>query len=76
MFKRIQRIVHVVSGVVQKVLTTVLLVVLYIVGFGITAVFLRILKRDLMTNKRVNHSDHWLDAEGYGDDHDESLRQA
>ena len=61
---------------VQKTLMAVFLVILYGVGFGLTALFLRLFKPHLVRRKfRVDHA-CWCEASGYEAEADDLLRQA
>lgn len=76
MLKRLQKIAQIVARAVQKVLVPVFLVVVYVIGFGLTSVFLRIFRRDLLAKTCSADNACWGDAVGYGVDREDSLRQS
>lgn len=51
--------------VVQKVLLTVLLTTLYAVGFGLTALVVRVLRLGPFRGVPAEAETFWLEAEGY-----------
>ncbi len=76
MIKRIQFIVEVIRKAVQRSLTTVFLVLLYIVGFGLTALTLRVIKPGFLSKKFTVDNASWREASGYDVDGDGNLRQS
>ena len=76
MLKRIQKIIQNIIRVVQKVLAVIFLIILYVIGFGLTSLFLRIFKRDFLSKKCETNNACWCDALGYEVDKDDNLRQA
>ena len=76
MLKHIKRLLRVVIMVVQKILVTIFLVILYIVGLGATLFFVFIFKRSLLFKNYKNDRTFWKEASGYEPDSDGSLRQA
>ncbi len=62
--------------IVQKVLITVMLFMLYILGFGITFIFAVIFNRRLLGLERVNKYTFWKDAQGYDADINECMRES
>jgi len=76
MLKHIKKIAQVIIVAVQKIVITLLLIILYIVGFGATLVFIYIFKRRLLFRNCKNDSSFWNESAGYDSDMDSSLRQA
>lgn len=76
MLNQLQGVVHVIRMVVQRSLTTLLLILLYIIGFGLTSLFLRIFKPGFLSKKFKADHVSWCEASGYEIDHDDNLRQA
>ncbi len=76
MLKRIQGIIQVVRIIVQRSLMMVSLVFLYVVGFGLTALFLRLLKPAFLSRKFMVDATSWSDAPGYDPDDDDNVRQS
>ena len=62
--------------IIQKILITTSLFVLYIVGFGITLFFVTIFNRRLLRIKRKEAGTFWQKAEGYEADIQEFIRQS
>jgi len=62
--------------VIQKILITVSLILIYFLGFGLTLFFVALFNRKLIYNNFKIKDSSWLDAEGYGPDLEESLRQS
>jgi len=62
--------------VIQKILITVSLILIYFLGFGLTLFFVALFNRKLIYNNFKIKDSSWLDAEGYGTDLEESLRQS
>jgi len=71
-FKRVKVFVR----AVQKVLVTVLLFIVYLLGFGITSIFAHIFNRKLFGRKDDGRSSFWVKATGYGRDDHDVMRQS
>lgn len=76
MLKHIKKISQVIIRVAQKILVTIFLTILYIIGFGATFIFICIFKRNFLFRNCKNDSTFWREATGYEPDPDGSLRQA
>lgn len=61
---------------VQKILITAALFILYIVGFGITLIFVIIFNRKLLGGKEREKDTFWKDAKGYETDINEHMRES
>ena len=70
-----KKVVQPVVRVIQKILITVLLIVIYFIGFGITYLCALIFKRDLLFDVRTGDS-FWRKAKGYEPDMEDCLRQS
>ena len=73
MFKKI---LATIVKMIQRILITVFLIILYFFGFGITLFFLVLFKRKLIYSSIKNIDSSWLKAEGYDQGLEESLRQS
>ena len=76
MLKFIKKTIKTIIRVAQNILMTVFLSILYILGFGVTFIFLFIFKRGILFKKHKKESTFWIKAAGYEPDADGSLRQA
>ena len=76
MLKHIKRLLRVVIMVAQKILVTIFLIILYILGLGTTLFFMFIFKRSFLFKNYKNDRTLWKEAAGYEPDPDSSLRQA
>jgi len=68
----IQRLI----AIVQKIFIMVSLFILYICGFGITLIFVMLFNRRLIRRQKLNKDSFWIDAQGYGNGLNESLRES
>ncbi len=62
--------------IVQKALITIFLILIYVVGFGVTFIFAMLFKRSLLRNKPERCDTFWVDVKDYGLDIDECMRQS
>jgi cytochrome c biogenesis protein CcdA len=62
--------------VIQKIIITILLTILYIFGFGITLVLLLIFNRKFLRSKSFKDSTWWENANGYDMDAENIVRQS
>jgi len=60
----------------QKILITVFLILIYFLGFGITLFFAALFNRKLFYGSLKSKDSSWLKAEGYDPDLEGSLRQS
>ena len=65
MVSRMRKFLRAYIRTVQKILITVLLFFLYIVGFGVTYLFSAVFKRDLLRDKRTSGESFWKAAVDY-----------
>jgi len=61
--------------VVQKIIITSSLIVIYFAGFGITLIFVLLFKRKVITGEPRNGS-VWIEAEGYEPDINDAVFQS
>ena len=50
---------------IQQILVPVFLVIIYIIGFGITAVYVWVFHRRLISPPRKDSETYWIEADGY-----------
>ena len=62
--------------IMQKVLITISLITVYIVGIGVTFVFAVIFKRQILKEKYRAKNTFWNEAKDYEADFNSSLRQS
>lgn len=74
--RKIQRIIRAFIKIIQKTLIAISLVIVYIVGFGITLVFVVVFNRRLLRREYSTENTFWNKAVGYEVDIDESMRQS
>jgi hypothetical protein len=60
----------------QKIIITILLFIIYIVGIGITKIFVMVFKREILTRRYRKKDSFWIEAEGYAANINDSLRQS
>jgi len=73
MFKKIiQNLIR----IIQKLLIIFLLTIIYFLGFGITLIFMVIFNRKVLACHSGSDDTFWIDAEGYGADMEDSVRQS
>lgn len=76
MLEFIKKTIKTIIRVAQNILMIVFSIILYILGFGVTFIFLFIFKRDILFKNHKTDSTSWIDAFGYEPDAEGSLRQA
>ena len=75
MLKKIKLFIGIFVRVIQKVIIFISLFLLYLIGFGIVAIFLKIFNRKrLMQDDKVDS--FWIAAKGYEENLEKSLRQS
>jgi len=62
--------------IVQKILITLSLTVVYFLGLGITLIFIALFNRKTITGFRKEDFTFWVEAEGYQPDIEDSFRQS
>ena len=72
----IRKIIQNFIKIVQKIVITVSLVIVYIFGIGITLIFIIIFNRRLLGITEGKRDTFWRDAEGYNSDISECLRES
>ena len=61
---------------VQKVLIIILLFIIYIIGIGITKIFVMVFKREVFKRGYKEKVSFWVEAKGYETNINDSLRQS
>ncbi|MDP8297640.1 MAG: hypothetical protein RAP41_05595 [Candidatus Orphnella occulta] len=72
----LKKITRKLTSAIQKVLITVLLTFFYFVVFGITFIIMYIFKRSILTGHNKDARTSWVQADGYQENLEESLRQS
>ena len=71
-----KKIIRVYVTTVQKVLITVLLFLVYVIGFGIMSVFMGVFRHKLLRDAPAGENTMWKKADGYEPDMNEALRES
>ena len=72
----IKKIVQKYIRIIQNILITIALFFVYIVGFGITLIFVIIFDRKLLGVEKIEKDTFWKNAEGYQTDIKDCMRQS
>lgn len=75
MFKKIKTVIGVFVKLIQNAIIFISLFLLYMVGFGIVAIFLAIFNRRLLIQNN-NADSFWITANEYEEEFKERLRQS
>jgi len=62
--------------IIQKILITFSLTVVYFLGLGITLIFIALFNRKIITSPDKDDYTFWVEAEGYQPDIEDSFRQS
>jgi len=62
--------------IIQKILITFSLTVVYFLGLGITLIFIALFNRKIITSPSKDDYTFWVEAEGYQPDIEDSFRQS
>ena len=62
--------------IVQKVLITILLFIIYIIGIGVTKIFVMVFKREVFKRGYRSKATFWIEAKGYEANINDCLRQS
>lgn len=62
--------------IIQKILITLSLTVVYFLGLGITLIFIALFNRKIITSPSKDDNTFWVGAEGYQPDIEDSFRQS
>ena len=76
MLRRLGKIIQVVVRLIQKILLSVSLIILYILGLGLTRLYLSVFNRNILVKRYKKNDTFWKEAAGYQPDADDVLRQA
>jgi cytochrome c biogenesis protein CcdA len=60
----------------QEVLLTVLLWIAYLLGLGLTVLFMRIFSRKFLSGQTEDNGSFWREAKGYGRNDHDVMRQS
>ncbi len=74
--RRVRDAARLVAAMLQKLLVSVLLLIVYILGFGLTSVLLRLFRPRVLSRHGTAGETSWHEAEGYEAGTDDHLRQA
>lgn len=72
----IKKIIQNFIRIIQKILITISLIIVYIVGFGVTLIFAMVFNRRLLGEECKEKSTFWIKAKWYGADINDSVRQS
>ena len=72
----LKKIIQSFIRIMQKALITILLIIIYIVGIGVTSLFAIIFKRQILKEKSKGKNSFWKEAKDYEADFNSSLRQS
>jgi len=62
--------------IVQKILITIFLILIYFVGFGLTLIFVLLFNKRIIFATRGKPDTFWLEADGYEPDIPDSMKQS
>ena len=62
--------------IIQKILITFSLTVVYFLGLGITLIFIALFNRKIIASPSKDDYTFWVEAEGYQPDIEDSFRQS
>jgi len=74
--KMIRKMIQKYIRIIQKIFITVALFVFYILGFGVTLIFVTIFRRGLLGAGKREKNTFWKDAEGYENDINDCMRES
>ena len=69
-----KKIISKIVSFIQKTVLLTLLFILYLVVYGVTALIIRLFRRDLIDPGSRGEDTFWFDAEGYSPDLNDLLR--
>lgn len=72
----LKRLLHNFIRIIQKILITISLTLVYFLGLGITLIFIAIFNRKIITSPSKDDYTSWVGAEGYQPDIEDSFRQS
>jgi hypothetical protein len=76
MFARIKIIIQIFIRLIQKTIVTISLFLIYVFGFGVTAIFVMLFNRDILVSRYDKKDTFWGKAEDYETDIESSFRQS
>ena len=72
----IKKIIQNFIRIVQKIVVTIFLIVIYIVGIGLTSIFVMFFNRRLLRKTFIGKNTFWNEAKDYEADINSSVRQS
>jgi len=72
----IKKIIQNFIRIIQKILITIFLFIVYIIGIGVTLIFVMIFNRRLLGKTFKAKNTFWNEAKEYGADINSSMRQS
>ena len=72
----IKKIMQNLIRIIQRILITVSLTIIYFFGFGITLFFMMIFNRKVLRGYSEDDHTFWIEAKGYEADIDDTMRQS
>lgn len=76
MFARIKIIIWNFIRLIQEILVTILLFLIYVFGFGLTAIFTLVFNRHLLRKGSKNEDTFWNEVKDHEANMEDSLRQS
>lgn len=73
---RIKIVIWSIVRLIQKLLVTIFLFLIYVFGFGLTAIFTLVFNRRLLRKGSKNEDTFWNQAKDYEGNMEDSLRQS
>lgn len=61
---------------IQRLIVVISLFLIYIFGFGLTAIFMIVFKKNFLENSPAKKDTFWIDANGYNPNIEEAFRQS
>jgi hypothetical protein len=72
----IKRIIQNFIRIIQKILVTLSLPIVYFLGFGITLIFMMVFNRKVLTSNSKDDNTFWVKATEYEANIEDSMRQS
>jgi hypothetical protein len=72
----LKRLIQKFIRIIQKILITFSLTVVYFLGLGITLIFIALFNRKIITSSSKDDDTFWVGAEGYQPDIEDSFCQS
>jgi len=72
----LKKIIEKIIWIIQVIVITISLLLIYFVGFGVTLVFILLFNRKIFNIASSNRDTFWIEADGYDLDMNDGLRQS